>query len=315
MNTAAEAADKSPIVIAHRGASGYRPEHTFMSYSMAMEQGADFVEPDLVVTKDGVLVARHDIYLSDSTDVAAHPEFADRKRVFEGHDDWYVFDFTLAELRTLKARQPRPKRGTMFDGIEPVPTFDEIVDFAIAARKAGKTAGFYIEMKRPAMFTERGLDPTEKLIAGFKRLADAGVPLYFQCFESDYILKVKGRMPAPLIWLIEGKEDRSNGTWSLEVPLDLMAGKVDGIGPNKALLVDSKGEDSGLVAEAHRLGMQVHVWTVRDDQVPVGIASSRQELKWLFAHGVDGVFADFPDTAIDVRNNVSLVSPERMTDD
>ncbi|MCJ9428984.1 glycerophosphodiester phosphodiesterase family protein [Kordiimonas marina] len=306
----AEAPLDGPIVIAHRGASGYRPEHTLMGYKLALEMGADYIEPDLVMTKDGHLVVRHDIYLSDSTNVAEVPAFASRKRTFEGRTDWFVFDFTLAELRTLKTRQPRPARGTDYDGIEPVPTFDEVIDFILKAHKEGYKAGLYIEMKSPQMFTGRGLDPTKALTAGFKRLSDAGIPLYFQCFDSAFLMHMKDRIKAPLIWLIEGHEDEKTGAYVLDAPLDVMAGKIDGVGPYKRLLLDARGKPNDFVKRAHKLGLLVHIWTIRDDDVGAGFASSRQELKLFYSMGVDGVFTDFADTAIDVRNSMKLLKPE-----
>lgn len=300
------AREDGPIVIAHRGASGYRPEHTLMSYGAGLAQGADYIEPDLVMTKDGHLVARHDIYLSHTTDVAEHPEFASRKRTLDGHEDWYVFDFTLAELKTLRAIQPRPNRGQTFDGLETVPTFDEIIAFMKDAKARGEEAGLYVEMKRPELFIELGLDPTEALLEKFAEITAAGIPLYFQCFNPDYIAGFKGRTDAALIWLIEGRET-ANGHNVLDVPLQLYADKMDGIGIYKVLLVDEHMRPTTIVKDAHNLGLKVHVWTVRDDQVPAGMQSVDEELKFLFAQGIDGVFSDFPDTARQARNSFRLM--------
>ena len=299
--------EEGPIVIAHRGGSGYRPEHTLMSYKVGLAQGADYIEPDLVMTKDGHLVARHDIYLSHTTDVPDHPEFADRKRTIDGHEDWYVFDFTLAELRTLKAVQPRVGRGQTFDGREPVPTFDEIISLMKDAKANGEEAGLYVEMKRPELFVELGLDPTEALAEKFREITDAGIPLYFQCFNPDYIASFKGKTDAALIWLIEGKET-SSGHYKLDVPLAMYADKVDGIGINKALLVDAQGRPTSIVADAHRLGLKVHIWTVRNDEVPKGLRSVDEELKFLFSQDIDGLFTDFPDTAVHARNSFRLAT-------
>ncbi|WP_020399139.1 glycerophosphodiester phosphodiesterase family protein [Kordiimonas gwangyangensis] len=298
--------EDGPIVIAHRGGSGYRPEHTLMSYKVGLAQGADYIEPDLVMSKDGHLVARHDVYLSHTTDIADHPEFADRKRTLEGHEDWYVFDFTLAELKTLKAIQPRPGRGQTFDGLESIVTFDEIIAFMKEAKANGEDAGLYVEMKRPELFIELGLDPTDELLAKFDEIISAGIPFYFQCFNADYIAGFQGKTDAALIWLIEGVE--KGGQFELEVPLAMYADKVDGIGINKALLVDKNMQPSGIVADAHKLGLKVHIWTVRNDEVPHGIRSVDEELKFLFAQGIDGVFADFPDTAILARNSFRLMT-------
>ena len=298
--------EEGPIIIAHRGGSGYRPEHTLMSYKVGLAQGADYIEPDLVMTKDGHLVARHDIYLSHTTDIADHPEFASRKRTLDGHEDWYVFDFTLAELKTLKAIQPRPNRGQTFDGLESIVTFDEIIAFMKEAKANGEDAGLYVEMKRPELFIEMGLDPTKELLEKFDEIIGAGIPFYFQCFNADYISGFKGKTDAALIWLIEGVE--KGGQVELEVPLAMYAGKVDGIGINKALLVDKNMQPSGIVADAHKLGLKVHIWTVRNDEVPPGLRSVDEELKFLFAQGIDGVFTDFPDTAILARNSFRLTT-------
>lgn len=296
-----------PIVIAHRGASGYRPEHTLMSYRLALKMGADYIEPDLVMTKDGRLVARHDIYLSGTTDVADHPEFADRKRRLDGRDDWFVFDFTLEELKTLKAVQPRPERGAVFDGQESIPTMSEILTMMKSARAEGSKAGLYIEMKRPALFRELGLDPTAALLAMLKDVTDAGIHVYFQCFDGAYLNEFVGKTDAELIWLIEGRKDKKTKSYVLEAPLALYGSRVDGVGLNKALLVGSDGRPTSVVDDAHAMGLDVHVWTVRNDQVPKGIKTVEEELKLLFSLGVDGVFADFPDTALQSRDSFVLL--------
>ncbi len=306
--------EEAAIVIAHRGASGYRPEHTLMSYKVGLAQGADYIEPDLVMTKDGHLVARHDVYLSHTTDVADHPEFAGRKRTLEGHEDWYVFDFTLAELKTLKALQPRQSRGQTFDGLETVPTFDEIIALMRAAKAEGEDAGLYVELKRPELFIQMGLDPTDALLKGFSEVLEAGIPLYFQCFNGDYLVSLKGKTQAALIWLIEGRKDAGSKHYKLDVPLQLYGGEIDGIGINKALLIDARGRPTSIIEDAHNMGLKVHVWTIRNDEVPDMINSVDEELKLMFALGVDGVFADFPDTAIQARNSFRLLraGPEEV---
>ncbi len=128
---------EEPIVIAHRGASGYLPEHTLEAYKLGIEQGADYIEPDLVMTKDGVLVARHDIYLSSTTNVASKPEFADRKRTIGDKTDWFVMDFTLDEIKTLRARQAFPGRDKSFDDLLEIPTLDEIVALVLENKRGG----------------------------------------------------------------------------------------------------------------------------------------------------------------------------------
>lgn len=307
------AEDDKPIVIAHRGASGYRPEHTLMAYELGIEQGAEYVEPDLVMTKDGHLVARHDAYLSTTTDVADHPEFADRKRTLFGKEDWFVFDFTLAELKTLKAKQPWPTRGEVFDGIETISTIDEIIDF-VASKRGSRTVGLYIEMKHPGHFRDMGLDPTDALLKAFEKIKKLGIPLYFQCFDGDYLQSLASQTDVPLIWLIEGKEYPETGWYELDVPLDRYGDDIAGVGLYKALVTDGNGRDNGVIAAAHKLGLKVHLWTIRNDRVAPLFSSVRSELKALWALGVDGVFADFPDTAVQSRDSFLLVGSQPQVD-
>jgi len=299
--TMVHAGDADPIVIAHRGASGYRPEHTLMAYRMGIEMGADYIEPDLVMTKDGKLVARHDVYLSDSTDVADHPEFADRRREIRGKTDWWVFDFTLSELRTLKARQARPTRGTGYDGVEVVPTIEEIIAL-VESERGDSQVGLYIEMKHPLDYKAMGLDPTPALLDVFRRAQDSGIPVYFQCFSGEYLVEVAPHTSVPLIWLIEGAEDPSTGRYRLDVPLDKYGNIIAGIGPYKQLLMDGDGKSTGVVEEAHRLGYKVHPWTFRADQVGDGFADMEAELDAYWSLGIDGAFSDHADVALRSRD-------------
>ena len=178
MTTFLTLSGKLPLVIAHRGASGVLPEHTLPAYTRAIEMGADFIEPDLVITKDGHLVARHDRYLSGSTDVSDKPEFANRKRTDPNHkgEDWFIEDFTLAEIKTLRARQPRAGRSKEFDGQYAVPTFDEILELLTEARKTtGRDIGIYPETKQPTAFAKVGLRHDEAML---KSLESAGSVSY-----------------------------------------------------------------------------------------------------------------------------------------
>lgn len=290
--------DDGPIVIAHRGASGYRPEHSLSAYALGIEQGADYIEPDLVMTSDGHLVARHDAYLSDSTDVEEHPEFADRRRVVQGKNDWWVFDFTLAEIKTLRARQARPNtRSTAFDGKEQVPTIEEIV--ALLLEKRGdRNVGLYVEMKHPLEHIALGLDPTEALMRFFSQAKKNDIPTYFQCFSGEYLQQVSGKFEAPLIWLIEGVEDSETGEQKLDVDLALHQDILTGVGLYKKLILGGNGEPTGVLRNAHRLGYKVHLWTFRDDQIGEGFATIEDELAAYWALGIDGVFTDFPDTGV-----------------
>lgn len=291
---------KAPLIIAHRGASGYFPEHTLEAYALAIEQGADVVEPDLVFTKDGVLVARHDRYLSTTTNVADKPEFASRKRAnddatdTEHRDrvDWWVEDFTLAELKTLRARQPFPGRSKEHDDKFEIPTFDEMLALVAAkAEEAGRPVGVYPETKHPAFFASIGHDfeaPLLRSLEGF----DAG-PVFIQSFEPDILKRLKGKTTAKLVQLVF-EETPGAGP---NIPLGEIATYADGAGPSKTIVFS----DPSFVANAHEAGLYIHAWTFRDDAAPAeGI---EVELSRAFALGVDGIFADFPDRALALRTD------------
>lgn len=293
-----------PIIIAHRGASGYRPEHTIMSYKLGIEQGADYIEPDLVVTKDGHFVARHDIYLSTTTNVASLSEFAEKKRTINGKSDWYVFDFTLEELKRLKAVQPRISRGQVYDGLETIPTLAEVVSLV---SETSNGVGLYIELKQPALLEQYVPDLRERLISELNSITETGISVFFQCFDGEFLKSISDEVNAPLIYLVGGKFETNTGWYVLENPLDDYIGKVSGFGLNKALLLKADGSDSGLLKVLQGQGALVHVWTVRDDSVPSLFDNVQQELKFLFSKGVHGIFTDFPDTAISVRKSFKLL--------
>jgi glycerophosphoryl diester phosphodiesterase len=287
-------ADGMPIVIAHRGASGYLPEHTIEAYEKAIDLGADFIEPDLVFTSDGVLVARHDRWLGDSTDVADRPEFADRKTVKPGkaEADWYAEDFTFAELRTLRARQVFPGRGKADDGKFLIPRFEEILELARDAQ-----VGVYPEAKDPAALAALGHDFTAPLLNALGRygFGPGGLPVFIQSFDPDFLRGLRNRTRIPLIMLVgvvSGGES---------ITLEQMSAFADGVGPYKALLIDQQGQDTGYVKRAHRLGLVVHPYTFRDDWIGEGFADIRAELQAFLALGIDGLFTDFVDTAVAVR--------------
>lgn len=293
---------EEPIVIAHRGASGYRPEHTLGAYALAIEQGADYIEPDLVVTKDGVLVARHDVYLSSTTNIADHAEFANRKRTLDGKTDWFVHDFSLAELKTLRAVQPRPSRGTELDGQETIPTLSEIVQLVEAHKGEGRSVGLYIELKRPDIFEKAHEGFEERFISKLEKIKTAEIPLFFQCFDADFTVRFAEKSDIASVLLLGGQKDEVTGWYKPEVNLEDYLDKVEGFGVNKALLVKKDGSPSEFVTVSHKAGLKVHVWTVRNDQLPKQFTRVEDELKMLFEAGVDGVFADFPDTAILARD-------------
>lgn len=323
----------SPLVIAHRGASAYRPEHTMAAYRLAIEQGADYIEPDLVMTRDGVLVCRHENEISETTDVAQRPEFASRRR--EQRVDhttatgWWVEDFTLAELKTLRCKERLPQlrpANRAYDGQEQIPTFAEALALA---REAG--VGIYPELKHPSFLRSVGLDPVPAFVrdvhaAGGQSAVDA---MFVQCFET-WPLVLLAQMSSirwRCIQLMEsyrGPFDRegvlSEDLRSVE-GLAAIARYAVGIGPPKELILraDDAGAltETGLVARAHTAGLQVHTWTMRPENhflpAPLrrGDANApdfpRQhgdfdaELRAIYAAGVDGVFSDAPDAAVRAR--------------
>lgn len=286
-----------PLLIAHRGASGVRPEHTLEAYRTALAQGADCIEPDLVMTKDGVLVARHDTYLSTTTDVAMHPEFAGRKRAstdpeFPDRADWWVIDFTLAELKTLRAVQPRPNRGTQYDGQFEIPTFAEVLKLAKESRTAaGEPVCVYPEAKSPAYHAANGRPMLEPIMAGLHAAGmDApGSPVFIQSFEPPFVKEAHDKTRGLKIVLLAGtKEDYDAALKMAGAPF------WDGAGVTHGMVVGPDGTSTGLVEAAHARGIAVHVWTYRDDAPQEGYASAADAMKAALATGIDGLFTDFP---------------------
>lgn len=299
MTTFTTLSGEPPIVIAHRGASGVLPEHTIAAYQRAIDMGADYIEPDLVITKDGELVARHDRHLSKTTDVSAHPEFADRKRTDPYHEgeDWFVEDFTLAEIKTLRARQPRVGRSTKFDDKYEIPTFEEILRLAkISGKSTGRPIGVYPETKQPTAFDAVGLRHDKAMLEALSAFGyeSADAPIYIQSFELENLKRLNEITDIRLVYLTE--------TVPTTPSFDL-AKIVDGIGPYKKLLLNDAGEDTGFVKAVHDAGMTVHPWTFRDDQLDPKFPDIDSEIKAYYALGVDGIFTDFPDTALRVRQN------------
>jgi glycerophosphoryl diester phosphodiesterase len=209
---------RAPLVIAHRGASGYRPEHTLESYRLAIEMGADFIEPDLVSTRDGRLVARHEPDITQTTDVAQRSEFADRRRtvLIDGveHVGWFTVDFTLEELRTLRAVQPRAGRSKEFDGLFQIPTLEEIIALAQSASAAGgRTIGIYPETKHPTWHCEQGL-PLEPALLAALAAADwtsREAPVFIQSFESGNLRWLRGQTGVRLVQLVSGGDLDDDG--------------------------------------------------------------------------------------------------------
>jgi glycerophosphoryl diester phosphodiesterase len=319
-----------PIIIAHRGASGERPEHTLASYALAIEQGADYIEPDLVLTKDGVLIARHENAISETTDVAAHPEFTERKttKTIDGVKvtDWFTEDFTLAELKTLRAKERLPllrASNTAYDGQFEIPTFAEILELIQAEeKKRGRRIGVYPETKHPSYFSSIGLGHEEPLL---KTLAMFGMNtadslVFIQSFEVGNLQALRGLTKVQLIQLMDEKgtpADRPDWPYAQMASADGLKQVVayaDGIGPNKAMVIPRTalgnfGEPTALVKNAHAVGLKVHPWTFRRENFflplgqrsginPAGHGDLTAEIRAFIAAGVDGFFTDNPSEGV-----------------
>jgi glycerophosphoryl diester phosphodiesterase len=342
-----------PIVIGHRGAAGYLPDHTLESYALAVALGADYIEPDLVATRDGHLIARHEPNIVATTDVASRPEFASRRRTMKVDDvddtGFFVCDFTLAESRTLRAVQPFADRPQQFNGKFAIPTFEEII--ALAKRKSaetGRTIGIYPETKHPTYHQQLGLALEGRLIdaltkAGWNR---RGAPVFIQSFEQANLKQLRQMTPLPLIQLVDADDVNPDGTLSYVAPLDRpydwtasgdpallartfaylvtdaglaeVASYADGIGPWKRYIVSSAaaglpgpGEASrtllpptDVISRAHGKGLLVHTWTFRNEQqrlVSDYAGNPVNEYLQFYRLGIDGVFSEFPDSAIAAR--------------
>jgi glycerophosphoryl diester phosphodiesterase len=327
-----------PLVIGHRGASGYRPEHTLASYELAARLGADYLEPDLVSTRDGVLVARHEPEIGGTTNVAGHPEFADRKttKVIDGQpvDGWFTSDFTLAELRTLRAVERIPAvrpANTRYDGRFPVPTFEEILELAARlTMELGRPIGVYPETKHPSFHASIGLPLEPELV---RQLRAAGLdrpdaPVFVQSFEVSNLRALAGEIEAPLVQLVDDEDPpadlaaagdpRDHRHLLSPVGLAEIAGYAAAVAPAKNLLVADDGTPSPVVDEAHAVGLDVHSYTFRRENqfLPPALRSGPDpaahgdvvgELARFLRLGVDAVFTDFPDAAVAAR--AELLTP------
>ncbi len=352
-----------PLVVAHRGASGVLAEATRGAFQLAIDQGADVIEFDLISTRDGVLIARHDPELSVSTDVATRPEFAGRRRVDwlvdgEKQTGWFAHDFTLAEIRTLGATVTDPERPRQHNGKFRVVTLHEIIDFAKSqSAKPGRVLAIYVETKNPSYHRDLGLPLEDKLIAALDAAGwnSRSAPVFVQSFEPGSLREMRAKgLRSRMVQLIDGDDiDLRTGRITYAMPLDrpydwtragdsrLFAAMVtpaglaeirtyaDGIGPWKPYIVPVKGRldaagrlvdvdgdgkvdlrdastqpATTLVADAHKAGLFVHAFTFRNEKRRLAFdyrGDPQAEYLQFFRLGVDGVFADFPDTAVRAR--------------
>ena len=312
----------NPIIIAHRGLSGEWPAHTLAGYQAAIDAGADFIEPDLVLTKDGVLVARHENNIADTTDVAGRSEFADRKvtKTIDGNQmtGWFTEDFTLTELKTLRAKERLTQlRSNANDGKFEVATFEEILELLVKVNKGRDTpVGVYPETKHPSYFASIGLPHEAPLLALLERYGYKGkdAPVFIQSFEVGNLKALRERTDLPLIQLMftgRSPADQPDVTYAEMATmqgLQAIAKYADGIGPHKNMIIPRNmlGQletPTSLVADAHAAGLRVHTWTFRRENYflplghksginPAGHGDLEGEIAAYLATGIDGLFTD-----------------------
>jgi glycerophosphoryl diester phosphodiesterase len=331
--------ENSPLVIGHRGASGYLPEHTLQAYRLAIKQGADYIEPDLVMTKDGVLIARHEPNITATTNVADHPEFATRQttKTVDGIDEtgWFASDFTLAEIKTLRAKQTRAGRPTEFDGRFQIPTLQEVIDLARKqSRRHGRQVGIYPETKHPTFHQNLGLALERPLVRALRRngLNRRKAPVFIQSFEQANLKQLNSMTPVRLVQLVDANDTNAQGDPTYAPPFDrpydwTVSGRTDlyshfatdaglaeiktyadGIGPWKVYIVGTFNgaivKTTDLIQRAHAHRLLIHTWTFRNEQSQLASDYAGNpifEYLKFYEMGIDGVFSDFPDTAVTAR--------------
>jgi glycerophosphoryl diester phosphodiesterase len=316
---------KSPLVIGHRGASGHRPEHTLASYQLAIEMGADYIEPDLVMTKDKVLVARHENEISETTDAAS--KFPDKKttKTVDGQEitGWFIEDLTLAELKTLKANERLKFRNNSYDGKFEVPTLAEILTFVKEkSLEHNREIGIYPETKHPTYFRSIGLPLEEALIAELEKfdMNKKDSKVFIQSFELSNLKMLKKLTPLPLVFLVGGAKEvpydhvvannkTTYGDMMKPAYLKELSATVAGIGPDKRLIVPTGllgilKKPTTLVKDAHAAGLLVHPYTFRNEKQFLHLAyrgDPQKEYLQFYKLGVDGLFSDFTDEAVKAR--------------
>jgi glycerophosphoryl diester phosphodiesterase len=352
-----------PLVIGHRGASGYLPEHTLEAYTLAIGRGANFIEPDLVSTKDGVLIARHEVKITQTTDVANHPEFADRRtnKVIDGipEEGWFADDFTLAEIKTLRAIQRLPFRPQQFNGLFEIPTLQEVISLARSwSERTGRDIGIYPETKHPTYHQAVDLPLEENLvnILNTNGLDRNNSPVIIQSFEVANLKQLNTLTNVRLVQLVDAADIALDGTVIPNQPYDFVVSGdprtyadlltdaglaeiktyADGVAPWKRYIVSAAGFDvdgdgdaddvngdglvndadrtrlppSQVIDRAHAAGLFIHTWTFRNEAqfLPSGyVANPIEEYVQFYCLGIDGLFSDFPDTAVTAREMIQMV--------
>ncbi|HET6296013.1 MAG TPA: glycerophosphodiester phosphodiesterase [Kribbella sp.] len=322
------------VIVGHRGASGYRPEHTLASYELAARMGADYIEPDLVTTKDHVLVTRHEPEIGGTTDVASHPEFALRKKTKQldgvATTGWFAEDFTLKELKTLRAKERIPairQHNTVFDGHYQIPTLQEVIDLTKKlSKELGRTIGIYPETKHPTYFKQQGLALEPELIKTLNRngLNRPDAKVFVQSFEVANLKALDPQLRVPLVQLtssvgapydfVASGDKRTYADIVSAKGLKEVATYADGVGPSKDQIIPldatgKLGKPTALVANAHRAGLVVHPYTFRVENsfLPAEYDSSTvqpdsgnlfAEIAAFRATGIDGLFSDNTDIAV-----------------
>lgn len=333
-------AHRPPLIVGHRGACGYRPEHTAASYLLAARLGADSLEPDLVMTRDGQLICRHESALSRTTDIASRPEYAERRttrRVMGAQvSDWFAEDFTLAEIKTLWATERmggiRPS-NTIYHGRCRVASFQDLLEIrARVSSELGRAVGLSVEPKHPSTYRASGLDMEAAVLSALRAAGadDGSVAVFLQSFELDSLIRLRSELGSnlPLIFLLEDdsltpREGVGNGRGGhdeLLTPTGLarLAAWVDGIGPGKQRIFPRRvdgtlGMPTSLVQDAHAAGLRVHVWTFRAENafLPEDLRRPGRDADWgdavgemrrFLRAGVDAVICDQPDLAVLARD-------------
>jgi glycerophosphoryl diester phosphodiesterase len=329
---------RRPLVVAHRGASGYRPEHTLAAYQLGIRMGADYIEPDLVATKDGRLVARHENEISGTTNVEDVPEFADREttKSIDGVPvtGFFTEDFTLAELRTLRAEERLPDvrpDNTRYDGRFEIPTFEQVLRMVRDHNaRPGRDVGLYIETKHPTFFDSIGLSLEEPMLRALRRFGfeEPGSKVFLQSFETGNLQELDAMTDLPLVQLMNNTgapydlvvkgDPRTYEDLASRRGLRGVSAYADGVGPEKSLVIPRNPDGSAdrrtaLVGDAHEFGMLVHVFTIRDENQfmatdwrrgtdPDATGNVFGEITSYLEAGVDGFFADYPDSGVDARD-------------